>query len=69
MGEISVVSELQSSNVNAQLADNFVDNRMILIGEAAHALPPIGAQGLNLNIKDIKVIFNLIRKLVCLSVI
>mgnify|MGYP005742932975 FL=1 len=35
---------------------------MILIGEAAHALPPIGAQGLNLTIKDIKVIFNLIRK-------
>ena len=62
LGEISVVSELQSSNVNAQLADKFVDNRMILIGEAAHALPPIGAQGLNLTIRDIKVIFNLIRK-------
>ena len=62
LGEISVVSELQSSNVNAQLADKFVDHRMILIGEAAHALPPIGAQGLNLTIRDIKVIFNLIRK-------
>ena len=29
LGEISVVSELQSSNVNAQLADKFVDNRMM----------------------------------------
>ena len=35
---------------------------MILIGEAAHALPPIGAQGLNLTIKDISIIFDLIKK-------
>ena len=35
---------------------------MILIGEAAHALPPIGAQGLNLTIKDIRVICDLIKK-------
>ena len=35
---------------------------MILIGEAAHALPPIGAQGLNLTVKDIKEIYDLCKK-------
>ena len=62
LGEISVISDLQSSNVSTQLAEKFVDHRMILIGEAAHALPPIGAQGLNLTIKDISVICDLIKK-------
>src|SRR5207244_6278606 len=27
-------------------------NRVALIGEAAHVLPPIGAQGLNLGLRD-----------------
>ena len=62
LGKISIISDLQISSVNTQLADKFVDHRMILIGEAAHALPPIGAQGLNLTIKDIKLIFDLIKK-------
>ena len=62
LGKISMISDLQISSVNTQLADKFVDHRMILIGEAAHALPPIGAQGLNLTIKDIRLIFDLIKK-------
>ena len=62
LGKISIISDLQISSVNTQLADKFVDHRMILIGEAAHALPPIGAQGLNLTIKDIRLIYDLIKK-------
>jgi 2-octaprenyl-6-methoxyphenol hydroxylase len=27
-------------------------NRIVLVGEAAHVLPPIGAQGLNLGLRD-----------------
>ena len=62
LGKILINSDLQISSVSARLADKFVDHRMILIGEAAHALPPIGAQGLNLTIKDIRLIFDLIKK-------
>ena len=62
LGKILINSDLQISSVSTQLADKFVDHRMLLIGEAAHALPPIGAQGLNLTIKDIKLIFDLIKK-------
>jgi 2-octaprenyl-6-methoxyphenol hydroxylase len=33
-------------------ADVFARNRVALVGEAAHVIPPIGAQGLNLGLRD-----------------
>ena len=30
----------------------FANNRVVLVGEAAHVLPPIGAQGLNMGLRD-----------------
>jgi 2-octaprenyl-6-methoxyphenol hydroxylase len=30
----------------------FADKRIVLVGEAAHVIPPIGAQGLNLGLRD-----------------
>ena len=33
-------------------ADRFAANRVALVGEAAHVFPPIGAQGLNLGLRD-----------------
>jgi 2-octaprenyl-6-methoxyphenol hydroxylase len=30
----------------------FADKRIVLVGEAAHVVPPIGAQGLNLGLRD-----------------
>ncbi|MDB5627829.1 MAG: 2-octaprenyl-3-methyl-6-methoxy,4-benzoquinol hydroxylase [Tardiphaga sp.] len=30
----------------------FARNRIVLVGEAAHVLPPIGAQGLNMGLRD-----------------
>jgi 2-octaprenyl-6-methoxyphenol hydroxylase len=35
-----------------ETADAFARNRIGLVGEAAHVVPPIGAQGLNLGIRD-----------------
>lgn len=34
--------------------DHFVGERTALVGEAAHVFPPIGAQGLNLGLRDVK---------------
>jgi 2-octaprenyl-6-methoxyphenol hydroxylase len=34
------------------LPERFAQNRVMLVGEAAHVLPPIGAQGLNLGLRD-----------------
>ena len=33
-------------------ARRFADKRIALVGEAAHVIPPIGAQGLNLGLRD-----------------
>jgi 2-octaprenyl-6-methoxyphenol hydroxylase len=33
-------------------AQRFAANRIALVGEAAHVIPPIGAQGLNLGLRD-----------------
>jgi 2-octaprenyl-6-methoxyphenol hydroxylase len=35
-----------------ETADAFARNRIALVGEAAHVVPPIGAQGLNLGLRD-----------------
>jgi 2-octaprenyl-6-methoxyphenol hydroxylase len=38
--------------LSAVTAHQFVANRIALVGEAAHVIPPIGAQGLNLGLRD-----------------
>ncbi|HMG81216.1 MAG TPA: UbiH/UbiF family hydroxylase [Xanthobacteraceae bacterium] len=35
-----------------ETADSFACGRIALVGEAAHVVPPIGAQGLNLGLRD-----------------
>lgn len=35
-----------------ETVDAYARNRIVLVGEAAHVVPPIGAQGLNLGIRD-----------------
>jgi 2-octaprenyl-6-methoxyphenol hydroxylase len=39
--------------LGAALADRFASQRTMLVGEAAHLFPPIGAQGLNLGFRDV----------------
>lgn len=39
--------------LSAALADRFAARRTVLVGEAAHLFPPIGAQGLNLGFRDV----------------
>jgi 2-octaprenyl-6-methoxyphenol hydroxylase len=38
------------------VAARFADRRIALVGEAAHRFPPIGAQGLNLGLRDVAVL-------------
>jgi 2-octaprenyl-6-methoxyphenol hydroxylase len=40
----------------------FARNRIVLVGEAAHVIPPIGAQGLNLGLRDGADIADIVRE-------
>lgn len=46
--------------LNVATARRFADKRIVLVGEAAHILPPIGAQGLNLGLRDAATIVELV---------
>jgi 2-octaprenyl-6-methoxyphenol hydroxylase len=39
--------------LSAALSESFAARRTMLVGEAAHLFPPIGAQGLNLGFRDV----------------
>ena len=46
--------------LRTEIAERFGARRIALIGEAGHVLPPIGAQGLNLGIRDAAAIAELV---------
>jgi 2-octaprenyl-6-methoxyphenol hydroxylase len=53
LGKVTVDGDPQVWPLSSLMADRFGKGRLALIGEAAHAFPPIGAQGLNLSLRDI----------------
>ena len=52
LGEVRVDGPRGSFPLGVEIADRFADNRVALAGESGHVIPPIGAQGLNLGIRD-----------------
>ena len=50
-------SILPSETINVE---KLYRNRVILVGESAHVIPPVGAQGLNLGLRDIITFSNLL---------
>jgi 2-octaprenyl-6-methoxyphenol hydroxylase len=60
LGKISLDPGRGSFPLAAVTARRFAAGRIVLIGEAAHTLPPIGAQGFNLGLRDVATIAELI---------
>lgn len=52
LGRVAVTSPRRMFQLSGQTAETMARNRIALIGEAAHVIPPIGAQGLNLSFRD-----------------
>ena len=42
--------------MSRQIVPKITSQRLALVGDAAHAFPPIGAQGLNLGLRDVEAI-------------
>ncbi|MCY6380779.1 UbiH/UbiF family hydroxylase [Hoeflea prorocentri] len=53
LGRVTVESEVQCFPFSGMIARSFGRGRMPLVGEAGHVFPPIGAQGLNLGLRDV----------------
>lgn len=53
LGRVTIEDNVQVWPLSGMTAHRFGKGRAALIGEAAHVFPPIGAQGLNLSLRDI----------------
>jgi 2-octaprenyl-6-methoxyphenol hydroxylase len=54
-GALGLISDVQPPHtfpMHGMVAQQFAKRRVYLVGEAAHAFPPIGAQGLNMSLRD-----------------
>jgi 2-octaprenyl-6-methoxyphenol hydroxylase len=75
--ELSVAAETQSHSILGRIhvepgrhlfplgieqPRQFAQHRIALVGEAAHVLPPIGAQGLNMGLRDAADIADIVRE-------
>jgi len=52
LGSVSDIGPRAEFPVTGLVAESLAGRRTVLVGEAAHILPPIGAQGLNLGFRD-----------------
>jgi 2-octaprenyl-6-methoxyphenol hydroxylase len=54
LGKVTAKSARQTYPLSGQYPVRFAKNRVALVGEAAHVFPPLGAQGLNLGLRDVE---------------
>lgn len=53
LGPLRLISRLTVWPIISQIADRMAGQRSVLMAEAAHVMPPIGAQGLNMSLADL----------------
>jgi 2-octaprenyl-6-methoxyphenol hydroxylase len=59
LGPLSRDSALTVWPIISQVADSMIGERTALMAEAAHVMPPIGAQGLNMSLADLACLLDL----------
>ena len=59
LGKIKLASQRNLWPIISQKSKEIYGQRFALIAEAAHVIPPIGAQGLNMSLRDLEVLLEL----------
>ena len=59
LGPLTLASRRMIWPIITQIADRMAGSRVALMAEAAHVVPPIGAQGLNMSLSDLAVLLEL----------
>ncbi len=62
LGELTLCSRRAVWPIISQIAQRFDGPRSALMAEAAHVVPPIGAQGLNMSLADLRLLLELAQK-------
>jgi 2-octaprenyl-6-methoxyphenol hydroxylase len=60
LGKVTVEPGVGQFPLRVETAEKFAADRLVLVGEAAHTIPPIGAQGFNLGLRDAATIAELV---------
>jgi 2-octaprenyl-6-methoxyphenol hydroxylase len=60
-GPLTLVTRRSVWPIISQIADRMDGERVALLAEAAHVVPPIGAQGLNMSLADLRCLIDLAR--------
>ena len=61
LGKSKLIGGRHSFPLELRIADRFIDDRLALIGDAAHSVHPIAGQGLNAGFKDVAVLAQVIQ--------
>ena len=61
LGKFKIIGDSHPYPLELSIADRFIDERLALIGDAAHSVHPIAGQGLNAGFKDIAVLAHIIQ--------
>lgn len=62
LGRVTVETVPQAYPLVSSRPRSYAARRIALVGEAAHIFPPIGAQGLNLGIRDVEALVDVSRR-------
>ncbi|WND03627.1 UbiH/UbiF/VisC/COQ6 family ubiquinone biosynthesis hydroxylase [Temperatibacter marinus] len=62
LGKVSVIGGRWAYPLQLHWCDHFVDNRVTLIGDACHGMHPIAGQGLNLGLRDVAALVEVLTK-------
>lgn len=62
LGPLTLVTRRSVWPIISQIADRLSGPRAVLMAEAAHVVPPIGAQGLNMSLADLAALLDLAQR-------
>ncbi|HEX5754894.1 MAG TPA: FAD-dependent oxidoreductase, partial [Arenimonas sp.] len=62
LGDVLEVGERAAFPLRRQLAERFVEGRVLLLGDAAHAVHPLAGQGVNIGLRDVSALIAMLAR-------